>query len=1119
MGYSAIPPALLELSNPTTPEAQVKALRDLKNEIVGHDQRKEVAVKHGVVRPLATILKAEGRRGAKRRSNGAINGGGASVGRDGGMGLGAAGQWEWTSEDEMRFQATLVLGSLANGGPALVAPLLNGNVFPPLLEALSPSQTPPKLVMTTLRTIEQIVDAVAQEKPTESSDGPVRTSLSSSVSEQLYTKQVADNFAEILAQTSRSSSVQQQIWSVTKLIIKTCHDEHQKKLLLEAGILDLLAGKLAAMALPEAQALRNEPRNPSREQLPSIYLADVLDAISAIIKDSHYNTARFLYSQPIQQAFGPPKEAATGAYDGFSPQATPWDRLIPRLQTLQSKSDPYTKSWPALGAYTSTATSDSYKRLPGVDSLPPTSRTVITDESENPLFIWLIYAARRAEGKERLASCWLLALLKRFGERWPLNDPSKITRQRHFAYLIMPLVVKMISGVHSGLYQTSKNAYGSLSLQEKQDAKYILERAPLVLAELVSENPTLQNAAVDAKLLPELCQILKKSFDPITATSKPLWSARSSAPQPVDPMIDPASSTLGRPGLRPEILHAFKYRESTLLALAALAENQDPLRKLIVEVGTPNHLMEALVPYSDSQPSGSTTSKGGNPIPVLIAACTVVRKLSRSVSVLRTSLIDNGLATPIQALLTHPDVKVQVAATDALANLLLEVSPVRQEIVNAGGIKTLCEHCRSANFDLRFGSLWALKHVILGLTSSMKIQCLEELGVGWLVQTLNGEPTKTSMPTPLGMGTPNAAGERVDILNAMDDPNMDVDEDTSSEEDEDTMTDSIPSMRRHPRPGSRYTSATNIRDRLQQIKSDEQDVRLSAERDDIRMQEQALDFIRNFINEDKASGEMIDHLLKCFGHSRFFEILDSKIRPKGSTPTSSSSSNNNNNNNPSSQPAGGPGPSYWNPSPSRTAFGTNIINPNISTANAIFNLSQPINWASYPPSELLSAAMYILTHLANGRPQHRSLLISQTTLMSHVLPLIVHPHRLVRLPCSWFIINLTWIDDSSDYGASRERAMSLRQLGFEEGVRVLSRDADQDVRERGKTGIENFARLLEDGGRGVGGGGASAGYGSPSTGGGAFGSEANLGGNGLGRVGSGLAGLHGHRAWGGGGGV
>lgn len=322
------------------------------------------------------------------------------------------------------------------------------------------------------------------------------------------------------------------------------------------------------------------------------------------------------------------------------------------------------------------------------------------------------------------------------------------------------------------------------------------------------------------------------------------------------------------------------------------------------------------------------------------------------------------------------------------------------------------------------------------------------------------------------MGTPNAAGEQVDILNAADDPHMDVDEDPPSDEDENTMTDDIPSMRRHQRLGARFTTATNIRDRLQQIKSDEQDPRLNNERDDIRIQEQALDFIRNFINEDKASGEMIDHLLKSFGHSRFFELLDAKIRPKGSTSTN--------------QPSA---PSYWNNTPSRNSFSSSTT-----------PLNNAPNWATYPPTELIIGTLYILVHLANGRPQHRSLLISQTQLMHHVLPLLSHPRRDVRLPCAWFINNLTWVEDTADEPASRERAQSLRQLGFEEGARLLGRDVDLDIRERAKTAIEQMNKLLGDHQR--------TGYASPVAGG--FGAGGDGGVSGLGRLGS----LGSHHRWG-----
>ncbi|CAA9963593.1 Armadillo repeat domain containing protein [Pyrenophora teres f. maculata] len=1055
MGRSTIPPALNELSNPSTPEAQVAALQSLKNEIVGHEQRKELAVTHGVVKPLAGLLRAEARKGGKRRRNNATNGHGSSIFSEARRGM-----EEWTTEDELRFQATLVVGSLANGGPAFVAPLLAGDVLSPLLEALRPSETPSKLVTTTLKTLNQIVDAAVQEKPwLDISDSSSRSSLAFAVNESIYTRSVIESLAEILAQPAGTSKANQQIESAVRLIMKTCQEDSQKRMLVDAGILDLLAEKLAAVAAMDDRIPITEAKQSNYEQLPRTCLSDILETISAIIKDSHFYTARFLYSQPIQQLFGWPKERATANFDQGSASQTPsWEKLIPRVQTMASKSDPYIKQWPALGAYPS-ATGDSYSRLESQQ--PTSSRSVITDESESPLFIWLMYVARRGEGRERLSACWLLALLKKFGDRWPLNDPSKTTRERHFSYLIIPLVEKMIED-SSPTSDQVKKAH-NLSPAAREELRFVLERSPVVLAELVAGNKSLQTAAVHARTLPTLIQILKKSFDIPTTSSKPLWQPKSASHEVKDSTVDPASSTLGRSGLNPDLLHAFRYRESVLLALAAIAGDQDSLRKMVIEMGAATHIIEALVPYNENSEQGASSSaKDGNPDSVLIAACKVTRSLSRSVSVLRTSLIDHGVAQPIFELLTHPNVKVQIAATEVITNLVLDVSPMRTEILESGVLATLCEQCRSANFDLRFGSLWALKHLCLGLPHAMKIQCLDELGVGWLVQVLNGEPSKPAM------GTPNAAGEQVDILNAVDEPRMDVDEEPSSEDD-DAMTESIPSMRRHPRSGSRYTSATNIRDRLQQIKNDEQDNRLNGERDDIRIQEQALDFIRNFVSEDKASGEMIDHLLKTFGHSRFFELLDAKIRPKNSSM--------------SSQSQASPGtPSYWLSNSHRTTF-TQSTN----------NLAQP-NWAAYPSTELILATIYILVHLANGRPQHRSLLISQTTLMQHVLPLFSHPRRDVRVACAWMLHNLVWIEDHTDEAATRERAINLRQLGFEEGAKQLGRDMDLDVKQRAMVSIEQFDKLL-NGGHGRSGFASPGGYGGGDGGvGGLGGMSGRLGG-------------------------
>jgi hypothetical protein len=565
------------------------------------------------------------------------------------------------------------------GGPAFVAPLLAGHVLPPLLEALRPSETPSKLVTTTLKTLNQIVDAVHQEKPwLDTSDASSRSSLASAVNESIYTRSVIDSLAEILAQPAGTMKANQQIDSTIRLIMKTCVEDGQKKMLVDAGILDLLADKLAAVAAMDDRIPATEWKQSNREQLPRACLPDILEAISSIIKDSHFYTARFLYSHSVQQLFGWPKERTTTAApdSDITSQAASWDKLIPRVQTMASKSDPYIKQWPALGAYAS-ASGDSYSRLPSMESLQQTSsRSVITDESESPLFIWLMYVARRGEGRERLSACWLLALLKKFGERWPLNDPSKTTRERHFSYLIIPLVEKMIEDSSPTSEQAKKAS--TLSPAARDELRFVLERSPVVFAELVAGNKSLQTAALHTRTLPILIQILKKSFDVPATSSKPLWQPRSSSNEVKDPSIDLVSSTLGRSGLSADVLHAFRYRESVLLALAAIAGDQDSLRKMVIEMGAATHIIEALVSYRENnEQDTSSSAKDGNPDSVLIAACKVTRSLSRSVSVLRTSLIDHGVAQPIFELLTHPNVKVQIAATEVITNLVLDVSPMR----------------------------------------------------------------------------------------------------------------------------------------------------------------------------------------------------------------------------------------------------------------------------------------------------------------------------------------------------------------------------------------------------------------------------------------------------------
>lgn len=64
---------------------------------------------------------------------------------------------------------------------------------------------------------------------------------------------------------------------------------------------------------------------------------------------------------------------------------------------------------------------------------------------------------------------------------------------------------------------------------------------------------------------------------------------------------------------------------------------------------------------------------------VRAAACHCIRGLARSVSVLRTSLIDAGAVKAIYDLMRdEEDLMVQITVTAAISNLILEFSPVRQ---------------------------------------------------------------------------------------------------------------------------------------------------------------------------------------------------------------------------------------------------------------------------------------------------------------------------------------------------------------------------------------------------------------------------------------------------------
>lgn len=106
MTRPSTPPILSELRGSSSAAGQVAALRVLKNDIIGHEQRKELWIRLGVLAPIARILNSYKGSGKKRHRE--INGSAPHPKR----------RSSSADEEEARLQAIVVVGSFAHGQKA-----------------------------------------------------------------------------------------------------------------------------------------------------------------------------------------------------------------------------------------------------------------------------------------------------------------------------------------------------------------------------------------------------------------------------------------------------------------------------------------------------------------------------------------------------------------------------------------------------------------------------------------------------------------------------------------------------------------------------------------------------------------------------------------------------------------------------------------------------------------------------------------------------------------------------------------------------------------------------------------------------------------------------------------
>ena len=663
---------LSELRSPTSAVTQLNALRALKHDVIGHDQNKGKWIGLGVASLLGMILRAS----CTESSMKAIS-------------LSGTISRSQLLDGEACLQAIITIGSLAqgklhtvikrnpktdraSGGPRFLRPLKVAQIFPTLLSLLGIEDCSPAVVSAALKTLNTIADCAALE---DTGDGRQNDSFA----DTLYNDTNMCRLATLLHQKARSSTTQSQISLTATLLSKTCRREHQREMLASTGILEALAIQLASVvetsrAAAVSRDVEDFDDSDKFSDTPKNRLAPLLHATACIISDSKNRASQLVCAPAFTGAVSLPSGHPRGWRPPLGPEKPTVALNSPSHQSLPLSSPKSLGATSTLPPFNHLATLGKQHKNGRFNETSPfhiPNGQMIVQDDDTILVGWLLNLVRTQPGLTRLMATWMLALLYRAGL-------ISLPHQRGLGMLVTPMMARMLE--NDATYAELEPCYDYGALQTPH--RLIKEIAPRIIALMVVESPDLQRAAVDAGVVKRLSQLLKQTFDALPTTNyKNLWT-------PQEPSADSESSrsnssvTLGSPGLSPALFHTLQVRESVLIALAAMASSNDEYRKAIIDNGVVPFVVESLKPNASSASAGAglsaTSAKLVNSTSVLLAACATAQALSRSVSTLRTSLMDAGLASPLTNLLKSPFIEVQTAATAVVANIVLEFSPMRE---------------------------------------------------------------------------------------------------------------------------------------------------------------------------------------------------------------------------------------------------------------------------------------------------------------------------------------------------------------------------------------------------------------------------------------------------------
>lgn len=154
-----------------------------------------------------------------------------------------------------------------------------------------------------------------------------------------------------------------------------------------------------------------------------------------------------------------------------------------------------------------------------------------------------------------------------------------------------------------------------------------------------------------------------------------------------------------------------KLVENSLLALAAFTETDESSRTEIVM--TQHFLKKTILGFQNPN--------------ICFSACLVIKNLSRSPAIMRTSLFDADIALPVTSLLDNSSKAVQLVACGALCNMIVSFSSMKSSMLDTGLLDKFCSLVLSGDLEIKRKALLGLRNMLYQAPLKLKEEFIKKM--------------------------------------------------------------------------------------------------------------------------------------------------------------------------------------------------------------------------------------------------------------------------------------------------------------------------------------------------------------------------------------------------------